>query len=652
MNFKTFILLLTSLGLMAETLENVVVSTGTRTNKILSEAPIKTEVVSKKEIQKMHAKNVSEAIKYIPGLLIKETHGKQGQSVSIQGFDSDRVLILIDGEPMTSSTGQTVDLSQLDVSNVESIEIIKGAASALYGSQAMGGVINIKTTLPESGVHNTASLELGSHMSKSADDIPITQLKFSSTYKEDKLVASIYADYRHDSGVKLEEGYRYDLPELDRLNLNAELRYIDDIDYYIRSRIYLEDSMKPFTRYSPGFGYIKNKKTEEAQKYRLSTGAKTELNNGDNIKFTAFGERYYDTTDQDVLATSYLESTRDALIDMAQADFQYDTTLGESHLLTMGALLKYQALEQEELKNSESGSEYVEEITGNASSYAYEAYIQDDWFITDNLELLPGLRYQYDSDFGSYVSPKLSLLYTPYQKGAQRLNIRSSYGNGYRAPSIKERYFNFDHSQYGYMVLGNPYLEPESSHSYQLSFEWIDSNSFNTALNFYYNDITDLIDTQKNVVKSIVSGLEIHEYVNVNSAQTAGLELSGSINFMQDFLLSGGYTYLYSEDKETKNTLTQRPEHQLKATLTYDTKDFNAMLSYIYESEEYVDSENKLTSPAATQIDVKMTKYVTKLLSFYLGINNLLDEHQDVDDPHDLRTKRSRYIYMGTNYNF
>ncbi|QFR49988.1 TonB-dependent receptor [Sulfurimonas lithotrophica] len=652
MSFKIFLLLALSIILNAQVIDKIEVTTGTRTNKVLSEAPIRTEVVTKKDIANLHAKNVSEAIKNIPGLLIKETHGKQGQSVSIQGYDSDRVLILIDGEPMTNPSGQTVDLTQLNVNDVESIEIIKGAASALYGSQAMGGVINIITSKPKNGNHNSASLELGSYLSKSPDDMPVAQAKLSSTYKDDNIAASIYADYKHDSGVKLKDEFTYALPEADRLNLNAELRFLAQNEFYVKPRIYLERTLKPFSSFVPGTGEVKKEKDEVAQKYRLGLGGSGKLKNSDSWKIMAFGERYYDTTETNTLSTSYIENIREAVIDLAHLDSQYDTTFLDSHLITMGITLKYQALEQEEIKNSQTNSIKINELTGNASSHTYEVYIQDDWFITNNFEVLPGFRYQNDSDFGSYLSPKISFLYSFIDNDYNNLNIRASYGNGYRAPSIKERYFNFDHSQYGYMVIGNPNLEPESSHSYQLSFEWIRKKNFNANINFYYNDIKDLIDTKKNIQKSILNGLEIHEYINIDSALTSGVEISGAFYFMNHYSINGGYTYLYSEDKNTKKHLTSRPEHQVKTILSYNKSTTNILLSFIYESDEFVDSENKIKSPSSTQIDIKMTTYVTKLLSIYGGINNLLDNHQNVDDEHDLRTKRPRYIYAGVTYNF
>lgn len=127
-------------------LEEVVV-TGTRTEKKLLDTPVRTQVVTKEEIRRTHARDLKEALEYVPGLLLKETE-KNGFSVWMQGLDSDRVLILLNGRRVTASTGSTVDLTQISAADIERIEIVKGPVSALYGSESMAGVINVITSKP------------------------------------------------------------------------------------------------------------------------------------------------------------------------------------------------------------------------------------------------------------------------------------------------------------------------------------------------------------------------------------------------------------------------------------------------------------------------------------------------------------------------
>lgn len=635
-------------------LEDITVTTGTRTAKVLAEMPIKTEVITQKDIARVHARDASEAITSIPGLLIKRTHGKDGQSVWIQGFNANRILILINGEQLTASTGSTVDLSQIAVNDVERIEVIKGASSALYGSQAMGGVINIITKEAKEGFHSKLTLEGGTFDDKGVDTLGLGLMRASTSYKTKDIVTSLDVDYRHESGVKLQEGYSYDLPEINRVNVNAEIRFLGDMEWYVKPRFYMEKSKKPFTSFTPGIGDVFEEKTEDAYKYRVSAGGKKEFDNDDKLQFSTFFERYDDDSNVDKLATDYVDQARNAQIDLAQAQIQYDIMVKDEHLLTMGIDLHYEALTQTNTKTNIHGSTVVNELESDAKRHGVEVYLQDDWCISEDLELVPGIRYQYDSDFGSYVSPKFSLMYTPYKTDTKRLNIRSSYGNGYRAPNLKERFFFFDHSALGYQVLGKADLQPETSHSYQLSTEWVDkANNYSLALNLYYNNITGLIEAIKDQELSAQRGLQIFQYQNVEKALTKGVELEFNVSFMKHFSLSGGYTYLYSRNKKTKKTLTGRPEHQVKINFNVDYQGYEGVIAFTHESEQFVDSKNLLVSPKETQVDVKLTKHVTKLLSVYGGVENLFDEHKDPNNHvNDERTKRPRFIYAGVSYKF
>ena len=139
-----------------------IVVTGTRTEKQRDEAPVRTEVVGRQEIRDTAASTLKEALANVPGLQLHEIHGKSGYHLSMQGLGSDQVLVLIDGLPISASTGSSVDLSQYLVSDVERIEVVKGAASAQYGSSAMGGVVNVITRRPQQGFSGDVELAAGS----------------------------------------------------------------------------------------------------------------------------------------------------------------------------------------------------------------------------------------------------------------------------------------------------------------------------------------------------------------------------------------------------------------------------------------------------------------------------------------------------------
>jgi outer membrane receptor for ferrienterochelin and colicins len=637
----------------SDLLEKITVTTGTRTAKILEDSPVKTQVVSSKEIQKMHATDVAEAIEYIPGILIKETHGKQGKGVWIQGLNSDRVLILKDGEPMTSSIGSTVDLSQLNINNIQKIEILKGATSALYGSSAMGGVVNIISKKAKKGISHSLAFESGTFANKGAKQLGLALFRASSQYKDDNISYSINFENKYESGIKLQEGNTYDLPQLNKISINGEFNFLNDYNIYIKPEFYKEDTSKPYTSFSPGIGTIKEEKIEDAYKYRFTVGGKYDFANESKLKFSTFFEKYVDDSSQDKVDTSYIDQLREAKISLFQSQIQFDTFLGEDHLITTGFSTNNENLEQTITKNTNSSSITSNELEENAKKSSLDYYIQDDWFINDDLELVYGTRYQYDSDFGAYNSPKLNLMQSVYLKNNHRLNIRLSYGNGYKVPNLKERFFLFDHSSLGYKVQGNKDLVPESSNSYQLGSELIKKGNYTLSLNFYYNDIKKLIETVKNEQLSQESGLNIYEYKNINNAYTQGYEFQYDFNINKNINIDGGYTYLNAKNKQTNKYLISRPKNQFKTRINFKHKKYLFVVSYSRSSKIFVDEDNLITSPKEERIDLKLTKQVSKLFKLYGGVSNVFDEHTDPNNHiNDERTKRPRYMYLGMKYNF
>ncbi|MCA3207452.1 TonB-dependent receptor plug domain-containing protein, partial [Cupriavidus sp.] len=149
-----------------------VVVTGTRSEKTLDETPIRTEVVDRQEIERTHARTLKDALENVPGLQLREIHGKSGYEVTLQGMTSDQVLILIDGLPISASTGSTVDVSQYLLTEVDHVEVVKGASSAQYGSSAMGGVINVITRPVAKGFAAAATADAGSYGAQNAHGSP------------------------------------------------------------------------------------------------------------------------------------------------------------------------------------------------------------------------------------------------------------------------------------------------------------------------------------------------------------------------------------------------------------------------------------------------------------------------------------------------
>lgn len=635
-----------------------VVVTGTRTEKPLLESPVRTEVVDRKELERTHARDLKEALEDVPGLVLKPIHGKSGFEAWLQGLDSDRVLVIVNGEPITPSTGSTVDLSQIAVMDVERIEIVKGATSALYGSNAMGGVINVITRRPQAPLAYRVNLDGGGWGDKNlgGDDTDIARRHLSGRFaaKRSQWYLDSTFDLRDSDGYDLEPS-TYNSEGASGLKANLDTKFAwtpdEDTEVYLAPRYYSEDISNDFSTFAPGVGDIQKKKREDAERWHTTFGAARKFTDGSRLRSWLVYDRWVDVTQQDAVATPQVELERDAKIDLYRAELQWDRPVGDRHLFTAGLLAGYETLAQDKTENGVR----VEEVN-DGDKRNLEAYLQDDIFLSERWELLPGLRVQDDSGFGFHAAPKINAMVTPDWFGGVTTgvitNVRFGYGKGYRVPNLKERYFAFDHSSLGYRVFGNPDLRPESSDSFQTGIELARSGVFRADLSLFYNRIEDLIGTDLDPAQSTATGLMIFTYQNIARAMTEGAELSGQYHVTPRLRFKGGYTFLASEDRDTGKTLTRRPEHQIKAGMDYERADWGSTftLRAVYQSEEFIDSDNTIESPAWTTWDVKLTQALGRGFKVYAGIDNLTDQHRDpAKGGNDFRPEEGRFVYAGVS---
>ncbi len=636
-------------------LDDVVV-TGTRTERKLLDVPVRTEVVSKQEIKKTHARDLAEALRNQPGLLLKEIHGKSGSQVWLQGLDSDRVLVLVDGRPVSASTGSSVDLSQLAVGDIDHVEIVKGAVSALYGSSAMGGVVNIITRRSTAPMTYSLVGDVGSFGSKNLGDetdIAATHVGLSLTTNRNHWQTHLGFDYRDSNGFDLDKStYPFEGDKGPKYNLNAELLYqfTGGAEVRLAPALYREDLRRHFSSFAPGVGEIKKHKNEEAKRVTTTLSFKQPLKQDAGLSGFFMHEDFDDITEQDVLATAPVDQRREANLAFNKAEIQWDRPLGEKQLWTMGLVGFRAKLRQHQDRLDGAQLVGIDEISPGADRQNVEVFAQNDIFLSRSWELLPGFRYQDDSDFGTHFAPKLNVMMTPEWFPKVETRLRLGVGTGYRVPSLKERHFLFDHSALGYMVLGNPALIPEKSESFQAGFDMTHENGFRTEVSLFHNDIEDLIDTDRNAERSASTGLSIFEYVNIAKARTRGADIIFDYRFNPQFSADLGYSYLDAIDRSTGNQLTQRPKDQIKIGIDWRLVRWNSEISLrgTYQSDEFVDAANTIVSPAWTTLDLKYNQPLREGLTFFVGIDNLTDEHRSpLRAGQDFRPKKGRFLYIG-----
>ncbi|WP_150910806.1 TonB-dependent receptor plug domain-containing protein [Marinobacter halotolerans] len=632
-----------------------IVVTGTRSEKKLLDTPVRTEVVTAREIENTHARNVKEALENVPGLELKAIHGKAGFEVWLQGVSSDRVLVLIDGLPMTATTGSSVDVSQLAAVDIERIEVVKGATSAQYGSSAIGGVVNIITRPPQPGLSGELTTDAGTYRDQNPSGEKYEPSRYSTRAKveggTDALAVRLSGSHQHQDGIDPEpENWAMPGEEIDRSDVNLRADWLPGArdKHRISGRLnrFEEDSFSRSTLpISPT--PVNQGKTERVERTRYVLTGDHQISTGFSAGWSALHERLKDDTIKYNAVRRFDDRRADAAL--SKASIEASQTLGASNLLQGGMDFTRESLEQTIDGASELGDRRKRERDGE------EVWLQDTWMPNDQLEVVPGVRFQNDSDFGSHTAPKINARYDLLESDAVAGFLRAGVGAGYRVPNLKERYYRFDHSEIGYVVDGYEGLQPEESVSYQfgggLSWNrsaWLEANAF-------FNDIEQLIQTYD--TGEVTNGVRQFRYENVAEARTWGLETTAGWEASELWQVNAGYTLTHTEDLKTGNELNRVPRHQV--SLGIDGPLFVPGLSwglrYRYQSDEFVDADLGTQSPGYSAVDLKLNYQLSSHLRLFGGVDNATDVQRDfsiASSGEDFRPVAGRFAYAGLKVSF
>jgi outer membrane receptor for ferrienterochelin and colicins len=630
------------------TLDTIVV-TGTRTEKRLLDTPVRTEVITQQELQRTNAITLRDAVENIPGIQLREIHGKSGFEVSLQGLSSDQVLVLLNGLPLAASTGSTVDLDQYLIGDIERIEVVKGATSAQYGSSAMGGVINIITKSVKDGLAVSGQVDLGSYGKQNANGKSVSvnnhheklQIDASNGEFKGRIAAE---QFRTDGFSENPDNYplRGDISKRQQISVYGAWQPSDQFMGWIDLNYYDESDEQKSLNFVPPF-YLQQHKTEDIERQRISAGSQIKLSEKISVDLKALHESY-DTQSRQT-TDGYLSALRNSEQENNHFTAQMDLAEWYKQKWQFGV-----DWHEEKLQQSNNGK--FEMQGGEVSRDRYELFAQNDIQWNERLNVVAGLRVQDDQDFGSHSAFKLSAKYRLFENQSFLSDLRASFGQGYRVPNLKERFYSFDHSHLGYYVIGNENLKPESSDSYQIGINAVSNNKWNAEVNFFLNDIQDLIQTDYQN-STIVDGITRYTYNNVAKAKTQGVELSAEYHITPDWSVTGGYTYTEAKDKTTGLFITRRPEHIARLGSNFSLNDaLSTSLRLRYQSDEYADSANQNQSPDWLTVDTQFDYKFSPRISVFAGIDNIFDEQRDFESSTDFRPIAGRYAYTGLRFNW
>ena len=521
---------------------DAIVVTGTRTEKRLSESPVLTTVVTSREVEKAGATSFLEALEdNIPGI-VSQPNG-MGNNLRIKGLNSRYILFLVDGERLVSEgAGGNVNLDQIDVNSIKRVEIINGAASALYGSNAVGAVINIITREPEDKFRAGCDIKYQSYNTLNARIFAESRLERlqtqTSVYRNSSdgfggdgsgAYAARYADY----GGNLKFGYKF----TDQIDANVTGRYFRHESFNPASSLNATHPLTHTLSAGVNGGYV-----SADCKYRLRA----------SVNF----DKYFDLDWYESRSESKLANTA--------------SYISARILNTFNPSGKWEIVGGAEYNHEENyatktlGPEATTKALNDVNLFA-----QAQWTPLAGFDIIGGARYTRNFQFGSVLTPKLSLMY--------RLNdftFRAGTGTAFRAPSIKELYYNFDH-QGMFWVYGNPDLQAEHGLYNSLSAEYSGAH-FYSSVSAYRNDIRNKI-TQYEVVNTL-GGLEKY-YKNVSSASISGVDLNLSLILWKHLFLKGSYSFCNARDNDTGEQLSGNVKHSGTVAATWNGSFFHGPYS-------------------------------------------------------------------------
>lgn len=618
---------------------NTIVVTGTRSEKTLDETPVPTEVVDRREIARTQARTLKDALENVPGLQLTEIHGKSGFQVSLQGMTSDQVLVLIDGLPISASTGSSVDVSQYLLTEVERIEVVKGASSAQYGSSAMGGVINVITRRIEPGLAAAATADVGTYGGQNVGSPGSAHGNVRVGGGNQQWRASVAADVLDNKGFAVDpDAWSRQGDAIRREQYSGRLEWLPTPAgrFWLDAGRYRETDTQRYTYFAPPT-YVPQRKTEDITRDRLGYGGQWRFGNGVKARLAGVAEDYDSATRE--YSNGVGTARRNSSQRTEHVSLQVDLPAWRRQLWQFGA-----DVHRERLRQNANG---ISELARDAERTSNELFLQNDILFNDTWEMVLGLRAQDDSDFGTHYAPKIGLRANLPTGDAWKTVLRANFGQGYRVPNLKERHYLFDHSSLGYVVLGNPNLKPESSNSFQLGGTATWNERLSLSANLFHNRVRDLIQTDTENFE-VVNGIAAYTYRNVSRARTQGLETGARWQASSVLALNAGYTFTDTEDLNTGQELTRRPRSIARIGFDWQLQPATELsVRARYQSSELAASTSPERSPGWATLDFVVNQKLGRDVTAFFGVKNLTNRQRDFSNASDFGPVAGRFLYLG-----
>lgn len=627
--------------------EDVMVVTASAVEQNLKDAPASISVITAEDIQRRPVQNLKDILKEVPGIQLTN-EGDNRQGVSIRGLDSGYTLILVDGKRVSSRNAlfrhNDFDLGWIPTDAIERIEVVRGPMSSLYGSDALGGVVNIITRKVGRAWHGTLSLDSTIQEDRDRGDSYNGNFFVTGPLIDDLLGVKVYG------GLSKREKDAQQASETSATGLTPRIEGMTARNGNV------EFALTPAENQDINLSYgfdRQDRESDSLDKNRMDRQNYSLSHNG-HWDFGTTELRFYgDKTDNrntgNASAITSRNNTVDGKVALPLSEF--------NQMLTFGGEWRNDRL-----------SDAVN-ITGGdstkTSANQYALFLEDEWRIFDPLALTAGLRMDDHETYGEHWSPRAYLVYN----ATDTLTVKGGWATAFKAPSLLQLSPDWQSNSCrgACKVVGSPDLNPETSESFEVGLYyageegWLEGVS--ASVTTYQNNIDDMINisrtsdpalapTYPNYV-GIINGVPAFRYYNVDKARIRGVETELKIPFDEQWKLSLNYTYTDGRNLSNggNRPLSEMPFHTAHATVDWlANDDWSFYVQADYTGQQRTETRGNPTPGGYTVWNAGAAWQATQALKLRAGVLNIGDKDLDRDD-YSYNEDGRRY-FIAADYRF
>ena len=633
-------------------LSKIVVTAGGFAQEV-KDAPASISVVSKQELENQPFRDVTDAIADVPGVVI--TGGGASEDISIRGMSSAYTLMMVDGKRQNSratrpnSDGSGIEQGWIPpLAAIDRIEVVRGPMSSRYGSDAMGGVVNIITKkISDKWIGNFRSDYTLNHESDEGNSIN-SEFYFSGPLVNEKLGLQLYGKYSH----RQEDNHTSPgIPERRMENIGGKLTFVPI------------DGQTFELEYGAGF-----------QKRLWSEGKSSDKNSDNKYKRNNISARYLGEFDHGITAELFYayeknnNYSRNMIVKNTEVNGNVIIPI-DSHTVTIGG----QYLD-EKLTDSNNKFNTSTKVINNISRKSHALFIEDEWWLLDNVALTAGMRYDHDENYGSHYSPRIYGVWNI----DDAFTLKGGISTGYKTPAIRSAVADWGHGTGGGktngVILGNPDLKPEKSTNYEVGLSY-SNDMVDTSITGFYTkfkdklqnielcrspDYTGKYDSSEHD-KCIAPNGQKYYFIqtnqNIDTAELKGIEIAAKITPIETLSFTGSYTW--NKTKQTSGVnkgapLNRIPEHLVKVSADWQfTPKANAWAKVSFRGKETQLSRGGAAGTeydSYTLLDIGGSYKINRDVSVFGGVYNVTNK--DVNDKNHGRDLEGRRYFMGINVDF